>query len=66
MTGPDFVPPEKRQPGLTIRSYRIAPDGTRHDDTGPVTVDADDVSAHATHPAAGWPACACPIHGGRS
>lgn len=66
MTSSDFVPLEKRRPGLTIRSYRVAPDGTRHGDTGPVTVDADAVSAPATHPAASWPACSCPIHGGRS
>ncbi|MER7756885.1 hypothetical protein [Kitasatospora sp. NPDC097643] len=64
MTSSDFVPLEQRRRGLTIRSYRIAPDGTRSDDTGVVTIDPDDVSPDAHHPAATWPICPCPIHGG--
>nr|BFD96342.1 hypothetical protein KitaXyl93_77020 [Kitasatospora sp. Xyl93] len=64
MNSADFVPREKRQPGLTVRAYCVGPDGTRSYDTGPLALDPDDVPAHATHPAAGWPTCSCPIHGG--
>ncbi|MER7672297.1 hypothetical protein ABTY61_28085 [Kitasatospora sp. NPDC096128] len=64
MNSADFVPPEKRRRGLTIRTYRLAVDGTRSDDTGTVTLNPDDVSPDARHPAAIWPFCPCPVHGG--
>ncbi|MFE2729124.1 hypothetical protein [Kitasatospora sp. NPDC059327] len=58
------MPPEERQRGLTISTYRIAADGTRYNATDPVTLDPDDVSAHAYHPSATWPTCRCPLHRG--
>jgi hypothetical protein len=62
VTGRDFVPPEKRRQGLSIRTYRVAEDGTRSRDSGTTTVDPDSVSIYDRHPSARWPACECPQH----
>ncbi|MFF4343298.1 hypothetical protein ACFY00_25625 [Kitasatospora sp. NPDC001540] len=63
VTSPDFVPLEKRRQGLYIRTFKVAADGTRYDDSGFTVVDSDPDS-YAYHPAATWPPCQCPLHGG--
>ena len=63
-TSRDFVPLANRRTGLTIRTYKLAADGTRYDDSGVTVVDSEPGAA-ASHPAARWPACQCPQHGGR-
>ncbi|MEU9126546.1 hypothetical protein AB0D08_00260 [Kitasatospora sp. NPDC048540] len=62
-TSPDFVPLEERRQGLYIRTFKVAADGTRYDDSGFTVVDAEP-NPHAYHPAATWPQCQCPLHGG--
>ncbi|MEV7353683.1 hypothetical protein [Kitasatospora sp. NPDC091276] len=61
----DFAPPEERQRGPTISTYRIAANGTRYGATDPVTLNPEDVAASTLHPSASWPPCRCPRHGGR-
>ncbi|MDH6110197.1 hypothetical protein P3T36_004871 [Kitasatospora sp. MAP12-15] len=58
-TSADFVMPENRHPGLYIRTYKVAPDGTRYGDSGVTTVDPADVPAAALHSSATWPSCSC-------
>ncbi|MFE6745781.1 hypothetical protein ACFVGM_08015 [Kitasatospora purpeofusca] len=57
----DFKFPEDRHPGLYIRTFKIAKDGTRYDDSGVITVESEP-DASAYHPSATWPACRCPKH----
>lgn len=50
----------RRRPGLTIRTFRVAQDGTRYDDSGVITAnpDPDEYVARIEI----WPDCACPQH----
>lgn len=66
-TSADFVMPENRRPGLYLRTYKVAADGMRYDESPVVTLDPDDVTAAAYHPSATWLACSCGQfgHGGR-
>ncbi|MFF7990505.1 hypothetical protein ACFZDG_12035 [Kitasatospora xanthocidica] len=50
----------RRRPGLTIRTFRVAQDGTRYDDSGVTRADPgpDEYVARIEV----WPACTCPQH----
>ncbi|MET8631032.1 hypothetical protein ABZW30_46390 [Kitasatospora sp. NPDC004669] len=50
----------RRRPGLTIRTFRVAQDGTRYDDSGVITANPgpDEYVARIEV----WPDCACPRH----
>lgn len=50
----------RRRPGLTIRTFRVAVDGTRYDDSGVITANPgpDEYVARIEV----WPDCACPQH----
>ncbi len=58
---PDFKLPEDRHQGMYIRTFKIAKDGTRYEDSGVITVESEP-DAYAYHPSATWPACRCPQH----
>jgi hypothetical protein len=55
-------PPSEPYVALRIRTYRVAADGTRYDDSGVIEFDADDVPVLAGHQSGTWPPCACPRH----
>ncbi|MFI6154222.1 hypothetical protein ACIBCA_16230 [Kitasatospora sp. NPDC051170] len=61
VTSPDFKLPAERRQGLYIRTFTVAADGTRYDDSGVITVDSEP-DALAYHPSATWPICQCPQH----
>ncbi|WP_316522761.1 hypothetical protein [Kitasatospora brasiliensis] len=50
----------RHRPGLTIRTFSVAQDGTRYDDSGvtSATPGPDEYVARIEV----WPACACPQH----
>ncbi|MFD8704350.1 hypothetical protein ACFV1W_17285 [Kitasatospora sp. NPDC059648] len=50
----------RRRPGLTIRTFRVAQDGTRYDDSGVIAANPgpDEYVARIEV----WPDCACPRH----
>ncbi|MFJ9839254.1 hypothetical protein ACIRYZ_02120 [Kitasatospora sp. NPDC101155] len=50
----------RRRPGLTIRTFSVAVDGTRYDDSGVIAADPgpDEYVARIEV----WPECACPRH----
>ncbi|MFE7590913.1 hypothetical protein ACFU6K_16065 [Kitasatospora sp. NPDC057512] len=50
----------ERRPGLTIRTFSIAQDGTRYDDSGVTSAypGPDEYVARIEV----WPACVCPQH----
>lgn len=58
---PDSNQPAEPHQGLSIRTFKVAADGTRYDDSGVLTVDAEHSSA-TLHPSAMWPPCTCPRH----
>lgn len=62
-TPADLDLPDERSPGLVLRTYKVAADGSRHSETEPeVAVDARG-SALAL---GSWPLCECPRHRDRS
>ncbi|MFF2116025.1 hypothetical protein ACFVXH_01760 [Kitasatospora sp. NPDC058184] len=50
----------ERRPGLTVRTFSVAQDGTRYDDSGVTSAypGPDEYVARIEV----WPACACPQH----
>ncbi|MFD8787877.1 hypothetical protein [Kitasatospora sp. NPDC059599] len=56
---PGLVPRAHRRHGLSITTYRVGPDGTRHDRTPALDIDVDPGDPVAYHPAQGWPLCGC-------
>jgi hypothetical protein len=58
---PTNTPAEPYVP-LRIRTYKVAADGTRYDDSGVIEFGAEEVAAHACRRSATWPPCACPRH----
>ncbi|MER7669858.1 hypothetical protein ABTY61_15510 [Kitasatospora sp. NPDC096128] len=50
----------RRRPGLTIRTFRVAQDGTRYDESGVIAANPhpDEYVARIEV----WPDCACPQH----
>ncbi|MFE4601096.1 hypothetical protein ACFRKE_09575 [Kitasatospora indigofera] len=58
-TPPDAVLPDERQPGLYLRTYKVAADGSRHSESALQVAD----DARGSRLALGsWPACDCPQH----
>ncbi|WP_354644407.1 hypothetical protein [Kitasatospora camelliae] len=58
------TPVPRHRPGMTIRTYRVAADGTRYGHRGPVTLVPDGTAPIPRFP--DWPACACPRHAVRA